>query len=140
MKTLLTALACLAMTIAAPAHAQRMADVAPGAVAHAPPAPAAETESAVLATNRDLPPALRPAAPDAREAVTERRLSVGGHAAVGAGVGALAGALTYVAAFGLSDECRSTGSMCGLAIPFLVGGGAVAGGVVGLVVGLVRNH
>jgi hypothetical protein len=140
MKTLLTALACLAMAFAAPARAQRIADVAPGAVAHAPPAPAAEMAPAVLAANRGLPPALRPAVPGAREAVTERRLSVMGHTAVGAGAGALAGVLASAALFAFDENCRSGDSMCGLAVPVFIGGGVLTGGVAGLVVGLVRNR
>lgn len=40
----------------------------------------------------------------------------------------------------VQHDCRSADSMCGLAIPVMVGGGAISGGVVGLVVGLIRNR
>lgn len=63
-----------------------------------------------------------------------------GHAAIGALAGAATGAVVGLTVMALTPECRSTGSMCGLAIPFVSGGGALVGGAVALVVGLVRNR
>lgn len=130
------AAAAVCTIMAAPAQAQRVADLAPGAVSHAAPARTEIAPAAALSSTRDLPSALRPARVDA----DARPLSVGGHAAVGAGAGAVTGALAYLAYYGVSDGCRTPEGMCGLAIPFLVGGGAVAGGAVGLVAGLIRNR
>ncbi|MBW3570729.1 MAG: hypothetical protein KY467_06455 [Gemmatimonadetes bacterium] len=127
--------ACAA--VAAPAHAQRLADVAPGAPWHVHPAPAATTP--VVAATRGLPAELRPSSAPA-DGAAARPLSVAGHVGVGAAAGAVTGAAASLAVFSLWSECRSTGSMCGLAFPFLIGGGAVAGGTVGLVVGLIRNR
>jgi hypothetical protein len=72
--------------------------------------------------------------------VEVRRLSVAGHAAVGAGVGVAAGALASLAMFVFEPGCDVGDSMCGLAVPVLVGGGALTGAAVGAVVGLVRNR
>lgn len=132
------AAAAVCTIMAVPAQAQRVADLASGAVWHVPPARTETAPAAPRPPIRDLPSALRPARVDAE--AKARPLSVGGHVAVGAGAGAAAGALAYLAIFALSDDCRSPEAMCGLAIPLVVGGGAVAGGAVGLVVGLVRNH
>jgi hypothetical protein len=63
-----------------------------------------------------------------------------GHAGVGAAAGAATGVAASLAIHAFSPECRSTGSMCGLAFPFIVGGGAATGGVVGLVMGLIRTR
>lgn len=132
------AAAAVCTMMAAPAQAQRITDLAPGAASHAPPARTEIAPAAALSSTRDLPSALRPARADAE--ADARPLSVGGHAAVGAGAGAATGALAYLAFYALSDGCRTPEAMCGLAIPFLVGGGAVAGGAVGLVAGLIRNR
>lgn len=128
--------------VAAPLHAQRVADVAPGAshVQAARDSREMAPVSPLLAASRDLPSALRPAAVQAPDAAAERRLSVAGHVGVGAAAGVVTGAAASLAMFSLWSECRSTGNMCGLAVPFLVGAGAVTGGAVGLVVGLVRNR
>lgn len=125
---------------ATPARAQRLADPAPGAASRVPAAQMEISPTAVLAPARDLPPALRPALADVRDAAVERRLSVAGHTAIGAGAGAATGALAFLAMYALDDECHSPDSMCGLAIPVMVGGGALSGGAVGLVVGMIRNR
>jgi hypothetical protein len=126
-------------TVAAPAHAQRIADLAPGVATEAPAQPMLAPDAGTLSASRDLAPALRPPRVVARGAAT-RRLSVAGHAAVGAGVGAATGALGFLAMYALTLDCRSPDSMCGLAIPVMVGGGAVTGAVAGAVVGLIRNR
>lgn len=138
MKTLLAVLAAAVCTMAAPAHAQRAADLAPGPASYAQPAPAAAAP--ILSVGRDLAPALRPAAVEAPDAAAPRRPSVLGHTAVGAGVGALAGVLASGALFVFDENCRTGYSMCGLAVPIFVGSGALTGGVAGLVVGLIRNR
>lgn len=130
-RILIALVACTA--VAAPAQAQRIADLAPGAPSHVHPAP-------VLAASRDLPAALRPSAARRSHAAEARRLSVAGHAAVGALASAGAGAVASLALFALDPECRSGDSMCGLAIPALVGGGVVTGTAAGLIVGLIRNR
>lgn len=136
MKTLLAVLAAAVCAVAAPAHAQRVADLAPGAASYVQPTAAAP----ILAAGIGLAPALRPAAVQAPDAASQRRLSVVGHTAVGAGAGALAGVLASAALFVFDENCTSGDSMCGLAIPVFVGGGVLTGSVAGLVVGLVRNH
>jgi hypothetical protein len=135
----LLALVIAAAATAAPAHAQRIADLAPGVVSHATSA-RTEVAPVLLAPARTLPPALRPTTVDARDAAAGRRVSVAGHAAIGAGAGALAGVLASAALFVFDEECRYADSMCGLAVPVFIGGGTLTGGVVGLVVGLIRNH
>lgn len=132
------AIAAICAMMAAPAHAQRVADLAPDAPSYVQQAPAAPRP--ILAASRDLAPALRPAPVDAPEAVAPRRLSTAGHAAVGAAAGAGAGVLASLAMFAVDEDCRRSESMCGLAIPVFIGGGALTGSVVGLVVGLVRNR
>jgi uncharacterized membrane protein len=132
-----------AIATAAPAHAQRGADLAPGAAAHVQAAPERSEIApapAVLSATRDLPAALRPSFAHAPDAAAARPLSVAGHAGVGAAAGAVTGAAASLAIYAFSSDCRSTGSMCGLAFPFIIGGGAVTGGAVGLVVGLIRNR
>ena len=76
----------------------------------------------------------------ATDVAAGRRLSVAGHTAVGAGVGALAGVLASAVMFAFDEDCRPGDSMCGLAVPVFIGGGALTGGAVGLVVGLIRNR
>lgn len=132
------AITAICAMMAAPAHAQRIADLTPDVPSYVAPAPAAVRPT--LATSRDLAPALRPAPVDAPDAVVPRRLSTAGHAAVGAAAGAGAGVLASLALFAFDPDCRRGESMCGLAIPVFIGGGALTGSVVGLVVGLVRNR
>jgi hypothetical protein len=127
--------------VAAPAHAQRIADLAPGAASHVQPALAsAAPASPLLVANHELPSTLRPSRVDAHDPAAARPLSVAGHTAVGAGAGALAGVLASVAMLALDEDCRSGDSMCGLAAPVFIGGGALTGAAVGLVVGLIRNR
>jgi len=101
----------LALLAAAPAHGQRIADLAPAVAGttHAPPA---------------LPPAFTAARPESalRSTVT------------GALLGAAVGTLAFLAGADV-DDCTSTGSMCGLALPLFAGGGAAVGGVAGFVIG-----
>lgn len=108
----------LALLAAAPAHGQRIADLAPAAAgaSHAPPALGAERGG--------LPPGFTAARPGSalRSTVT------------GALLGAAVGTLAFLAQANVED-CTSTGSMCGLALPLFAGGGAVVGGVVGFVIG-----
>jgi hypothetical protein len=132
-----------ASAAAAPVHAQRIADLAPGTASHVQAAPAPREiapASPLLAASRDLPAALRPPRVDAHDAAAARPLSVAGHAGVGAGTGALAGVLASAAMFAFDEDCRSGHSMCGLAVPVFIGGGALTGGAVGLAVGLIRNR
>jgi hypothetical protein len=127
--------------VAAPAQAQRMADLAPGA-SHVKAAPAPweiAPAAPLVSASRDLTTALRPSF-ETTGAAAGRRLSVAGHTAVGAGAGALAGVLASVAMFAFDEDCRPGDSMCGLAVPVFIGGGALTGGAVGLVVGLIRNR
>jgi hypothetical protein len=126
----------LAVCAAAPAQAQRIAHLPTGHAVQPALAPAVGT----LSASRDLAPALRPAPAEAPRDVEVRRLSVAGHAAVGAGVGLAAGALASLAMFAFQPGCDMGDSMCGLAVPVLVGGGALTGAAIGAVVGLVRNH
>lgn len=131
----------LAVCAAAPAQAQRVADLAPGhTVQPASAQPALAPAAGTLAASRDLAPALRPDPIDPSRTVEARRLSIAGHAAVGAGVGVATGALASLAMFAFQPGCDMGESMCGLAIPALVGGGALTGAAVGAVVGLVRNR
>jgi hypothetical protein len=135
------ALVVFAACTAAPAHAQRVADLAPGHTVQAAPAqPALAPAAGTLSASRDLAPALRPAPAEAPRDVEVRRLSVAGHAAVGAGVGVAAGALASLAMFAFQPGCDMGDSMCGLNVPILIGGGALTGAAVGAVVGLVRNR
>lgn len=137
------AVAAASVSAAAPAQAQRLADVAPGVASHVQAAPAtAEIAPALplLSASRDLPPALRPPFAATPDGATARPLSVAGHAGVGAAAGAVTGAAASLAIYALSPDCRSTGSMCGLAFPFLIGGGALTGAAAGLLVGLIRNR
>ncbi|HEX5869031.1 MAG TPA: hypothetical protein VFY65_01375 [Longimicrobium sp.] len=139
---LLALVVAAASVAAAPIHAQRAADPAPGG-SHAQAAPAPREiapASPLLSASRDLPAALRPPRVETHDAAAERRLSVAGHTAVGAGAGALAGVLASAAMFAFDEDCRPGHSMCGLAIPVFIGGGALTGGAVGLVVGLTRNR
>lgn len=138
----LLALAAACTAAAAPAHAQRVADVTLGAshVQPVPPVREIAPASPLLSPSRDLPSALRPDAVQAHDVAAERRLSVAGHTAVGAGAGALAGVLASAAMFAFDEDCRPGYSMCGLAVPVLIGGGALTGGAAGLVVGLIRNR
>jgi hypothetical protein len=136
---LVLAAACAAA--AAPVHAQRAADQAPGAsYVQAAPAPREIAPAApLLSASRDLPSTLRPSFETAGDAA-ERRLSVAGHTAVGAGAGALAGVLASAALFVFDENCTSGDSMCGLAVPVFIGGGVLTGAAAGLVVGLIRNR
>jgi hypothetical protein len=136
------AAAAVCAIMAAPAQGQRIADLGPGAVSHAQPAAAPEIASApvVLAASRDLAPALRPPAAALPESAEVRRLSVAGHAGVGALAGLAVGALASAALFAFDADCRRGESMCGLAIPVFVGGGVATGAVTGLAVGLIRNR
>lgn len=130
------------VSAAAPVHAQRADEVAPGAShVQAAPAPREITPaSPLLSASRDLPAALRPPRTDAHDPAAARRLSVAGHTAVGAGAGALAGVLASAALFVFDENCTAGDSMCGLAVPVFIGGGVLTGAVTGLVVGLVRNR
>src|SRR5688500_3857456 len=116
------AFAAVCTVLAAPVHAQRIADLAPGAASHAQPAVAPEFAASppVLTASRDLAPALRPPATELPDAAEARRLSVAGHAAVGALAGLGVGALASVALFVLQPDCRNAESMCGLAVPIFV--------------------
>ncbi len=134
----LLALVIAAAAIAAPADAQRIADLAPSAPSYVQPAPAAAAP--VPSASRDFAPVPRPAAVQAPDAALARRLSVAGHTAVGAAAGAGAGVLASLAMFAFDPNCRMGDSMCGLAVPVFIGGGTLTGGVVGLVAGLIRNH
>ena len=113
MRALLVSLAAV-LLCAAPAPAQRVADL-PG-VAARPAAPASAS--------------VRPGGPAWG---AERRMGRGASAGIGAGVGALAGLVVFVVARG--DRCGTPESMCGLGIPVYMAAGALAGGVVGLIVG-----
>jgi hypothetical protein len=135
------AVAAAFVSAAAPAHAQRAADLALD-TSHVQAAPAPREiapASPLLSASRELPSALRPSF-ETHHAAAGRPLSVAGHVGVGAAAGAVTGAAASLAMYALWSECRTTGNMCGLAVPFLVGAGAVSGGTVGLVVGLVRNR
>jgi|GEM_PF-3516798 len=134
------AIAAACTAVATPAHAQRIADLAPGLPSHAQQAPADPAPAAAtLSASRDLAPAPRPRSVQVADAEV-RPMSVGGHTVVGAAAGAATGGLAFLAIYALSSDCHATESMCGIAIPFMVGGGAVTGGLVGLVVGLIRNR
>jgi hypothetical protein len=133
---LVTAAVCA--TMAAPAHTQRIADLAPGAPSYVQPAPV--SAAPLLSANRDLPSPPQPSRVDTRDPAAARPLSVAGHTAVGAGAGALTGVLASLAMFAFDPNCRMGDSMCGLAVPVFIGGGTLTGGVVGLVVGLIRSR
>lgn len=76
------------------------------------------------------PPARHVPEPPRSLAARPRRLA---STLIGVGVGAAIGAAAF--ALQADDECFSTGSMCGLAIPLFVLPASVIGGVVGYLVG-----
>lgn len=129
----------LTAAAAAPAHAQAPADAAGDAVAvpvlaYQWPAPVRHAPQPTddLAPAADAAPTLLAVSVEAIGAEDARRMSVGGYTAAGAVLGALLGT---AALYLTEDGCTETGSMCGLAIPLYAGGGAVAGGLVGYLIG-----
>lgn len=118
--------------LAAPAHAQQPA-VAPTQVPSRLDRPALPPLPAALSARVDAPVASHAEALEEAEA---RRLPLVAYPLIGAAAGALVG----LSVMALSPDCWSPDSMCGMVVPAMAGAGAVAGGAVGLVIGVIRTR
>ncbi|HEX8391948.1 MAG TPA: hypothetical protein VF665_06300 [Longimicrobium sp.] len=128
LKQLVLAGAALA-ALASPACAQRRADLAPSAEAAA-----SLTGGRTAMAPGIMDPRLIAPAPRTAGAVEVRRMSTGGHVAVGALAGAVLGAALPFA----DPNCRKGESMCGLALVGTVPLGIVIGGGAGYLVSRAR--
>ena len=139
--TRLLILAALALAVATPAQAQRVADLAPGfapSTAQARAADPAAPGDSPLALPGERAGSLFPADPSLLPEADARPATILTHVAIGAATGAvLAVGVFYLANW---DRCIERDDECGLAIPLLGAGGALVGALAGLVTGSIRNE